>query len=1019
MLLAWLTLFFQIETQACGYQYVSDCATTADLNVNGLTSGFQVSNCPYLTVFHNHDFGVVTSLSISELKSISWESCDNFVMNARFFYRVYPQSSSGGAFTQVNLTQLSTIAAGAYRTRTREEFANIDLLDGLNSGAYFIEVYYESDVDFDNDGTPDDLITKNNGGSYFRASFTVDNGQTGTLNVLLSQKTNVSCSGGADGTATVNVTNGTSPYAYYWSNGATGASATGLTAGNYTVTATDASGEEGTLIVSISQPSPLQANVSGQDETSSSANNGSATAAPTGGVPSFSYLWSNGATTAAITGLDSGAYSVTVTDGNGCTAIGSVVIAVSGTNPTNYCDSKGDFPWVDWITNVKIADIDHASGKSQYSDFTSVSTQLNIGANYSLTLENGYSWNTFEEYWKVWIDYNRNGTFEEPGEVAFSGLLPAPPLGTPGGVTTGTVSVPPSADEGLTRMRVAVKRDGFASPCETIPFGEVEDYTVNLVNGGPVPCSISASVGSLLCNDSGTDADPSDDTFTFALSANGNGTGATWQTIIDGQTFTGSYGSAAVLGPFDISGGALNFAVADVDDPTCTTTLDVVPPATCSTTTPCTISANAGNPICNDNSTPSDPSDDTYTFNLTVTGSNTGPGWTTSILGAPQSGGYGSTTLMGPYPIAGGDLSFTLADVDDSGCTAAVSVTAPSPCSNGGNGQDYCESVSAFPWHDWVAGVVFENVANPSGKMAYSDFTGLSANVTQGQSYGIDLTAGFSWFTYEEHWHVWIDFDQNGTFEASELALSLTEPAPPNGTLEHTVSGTLSIPATALTGPTRMRISMKRDADPTPCENIPNGEVEDYTVNISASLGGGGSNLLLNSETLLDDIELHALLEVTPEAAGWQLEKSADGEHFEFLAAGQLTGEEGDTALRQMDAQPFEGKNVYRLSLLDREGSVISEELTQGQFEHVAKFEIFPNPTTSDCQLELSKLQGWNVRIEVYDQQGHSVHREILPEVNEAFHHLPLGHLRDGMYLVVVHPEDRRPISKKLIISRL
>jgi hypothetical protein len=1024
MLLAAITLFAQIKSFACGYAYVSDCATTMKIEKNGVASGFQVSTCPYLTVFNNHNFGTVTSLSITELKSQTWESCDNNVLNARFRYRIYPQSGAPGAFTTLNLTQLSTITNGPYRTKTRQENSSFNLLAGLNAGSYFIEIYFESDVDFNNDGTPDIQIKKDNGGSFYKASFTVPSGQGGSLTIALVNKTNVTCGGGNNGSATVNVTNGTSPYTYAWSNGGAGVSKNNLAAGSYTVTATDATGSTGSLNIQITQPAILLANLSSVNETSSSANNGSAAAAPTGGTSPYTYAWSTGPTTATINNLDSGPYSVTVTDANGCTATSGVSIIVSGTTPTNYCASKGDFPWVDWVTRVKLNTIDNTSDKSQYSNFTATSTELNTGTSYTITLENGFSWQTFDEYWRVWIDYNRNGIFEEPGEIAFSGILTAPPLGSPGGSTTGTIVVPATADEGATRMRVSLKRGAYATPCETIPNGEVEDYTINLVNGGPVPCSITATISNLFCNNNGTNTLPGDDTFTFSLTVNGNGNGTSWSATVGGQAYTGSYGVPKTIGPLPISGGVVNFTVTDAADAACTAGKSVTPPAPCSNTNPCAINATVSTTICNNNGTPANPADDTYTFNLTVTGTNTGSGWSADILGALQSGAYNISTLMGPYPISAGTLNFTIHDGNSSICTKAVSVTPPAACSNGGGNVSYCPSISAFPWHDWVAGVTFENVDNPSGKLPYSDFTGLTANVTAGQNYPIDLTAGYSWFTYEEHWKVWIDYNQNGTFEEpEELAYSHTESAPPNGTLELTVNGTIVIPPTALAGPTRMRVAMKRNADPAPCETLPNGEVEDYTVNIGAARPEGETGeralaLQLDAVPGLDHIKVYAVLKIPEEAGTWRLEKSADNSNFEPYLSGR--SEEGAyIVLQEQDAEPFDGENFYRLLLLDRDGRLMGETTSAAIFEPLASFTIFPNPTQGEFDLEFSKLEGKEVSIEIFNQLGQPVYREIIPEAAGSLHHVGPEGLQDGMYLVIVRAEGMRTKTRRLMVSKL
>lgn len=134
-------------------------------------------------------------------------------------------------------------------------------------------------------------------------------------------KTNVSCHNGSDGTATITPTGGTAPYTYNWSPaGGTGATATGLTAGTYTVQITDAHGCLKNAFVSLTQPTQLNITTTTNPETCSYLNNGSASASSSGGSPAYTYLWlPGGQTTSSITSQSSGTYTVTVTDSKGCT----------------------------------------------------------------------------------------------------------------------------------------------------------------------------------------------------------------------------------------------------------------------------------------------------------------------------------------------------------------------------------------------------------------------------------------------------------------------------------------------------------------------------------------------------------------------------------------------------------------------------------------------------------------------------------------------------------------------------
>jgi hypothetical protein len=256
----------------------------------------------------------------------------------------------------------------------------------------------------------------------------------------------------------------------------------------------------------------------------------------------------------------------------------------------------------------------------------------------------------------------------------------------------------------------------------------------------------------------------------------------------------------------------------------------------------CTLSATASAAICNDNGTASNPADDTYTFDLTVSGANTSGNWTTFVGGKTYTGAIGTAQKIGPFSIAQGGITFVVRDPNKDGCQASVTVAAPATCSNGGTTTSgpYCASKGDFPWHDWIAGVKTGGMDNTSGKSQYSDFTAQTATFAPGSSNAITLTAGFSWFTHAENWRVWIDLDRNGTFEASEVVFQGAQPAPADGTLSAPFNGTLVIPASATTGTTRMRVSMKRGAFADPCETFANGETEDYTVKIDPSATGGG-----------------------------------------------------------------------------------------------------------------------------------------------------------------------------------
>lgn len=145
------------------------------------------------------------------------------------------------------------------------------------------------------------------------------------LNLALTQKTNVTCFGANNGSASVIASGGTAPYSYEWNdaNNQTSRTAINLAAGTYTVTVTDANGCTFNLIVTIDGPSKglaIKLNVI-SNVSCFGLSDGQANVTVTGGTMPYSYLYSpNGATTALVNNLSAGLHRVTVTDANGCSS---------------------------------------------------------------------------------------------------------------------------------------------------------------------------------------------------------------------------------------------------------------------------------------------------------------------------------------------------------------------------------------------------------------------------------------------------------------------------------------------------------------------------------------------------------------------------------------------------------------------------------------------------------------------------------------------------------------------------
>lgn len=125
---------------------------------------------------------------------------------------------------------------------------------------------------------------------------------------------NESCAGRRDGWISLSTTGGSTPPAFQWSHGATGSHLTGLAAGTYSVTITDGQ-QIVTRTITLTAPPMMSVGIQSSPDY---CQNGSLQLSPQGGVAPYSYLWSDGATTATRQGLAAGGYGATLTDAMGC-----------------------------------------------------------------------------------------------------------------------------------------------------------------------------------------------------------------------------------------------------------------------------------------------------------------------------------------------------------------------------------------------------------------------------------------------------------------------------------------------------------------------------------------------------------------------------------------------------------------------------------------------------------------------------------------------------------------------------
>lgn len=449
-------------------------------------------------------------------------------------------------------------------------------------------------------------------------------------------------------------------------------------------------------------------------------------------------------------------------------------------NPSTYCYKPGFrdcnqsalLPWEEWIKRVALGGIDKTSGKATYNDFrasayapNNPSAFVNAGETVPFTVEVGFSWMTYREYFQVYLDTNRDGIFDNQERLWEGTLTPPPPGPNATATLQALLNIPANASTGLTTLKIAMQRGAYPSVCDPVVYGEVEYYSVQVLGGTPAtnPCdALKLTVYGTECDNAGTPDHPEDDRYYIH-----------YKTELPGAAGLSIYSLAFM--------GTLNDPLSR-------------PP---------------------------------------------------TVPGFKQYGVLGADTVYGPISIRDyPTLNFSSGAYLPNGvfCRSENAVVfAPPSCSGGQTPapQPNCAASSAYPWEDWIAGVKIGAFEKNSGKSPYSDFASDPISLTLGHT-PIRLTAGYSWYTYDEYWRVWIDFNHNGVLETpAEVAFEGKTTRPADGIPAQTLGGQLFVPATALSGQALARVVMRRYFNGSPCGQIQFGEVEDYRVNIAANRAPG------------------------------------------------------------------------------------------------------------------------------------------------------------------------------------
>lgn len=441
----------------------------------------------------------------------------------------------------------------------------------------------------------------------------------------------------------------------------------------------------------------------------------------------------------------------------------------------------------------------------------------------------------------VWIDYNQNGTYEttewtQPYTNA----------------TTGTVSItiPQTAVAGNTGMRVRSRLsfniNGSGDACTGFGSGETEDYVINIqvppaCTGTPNPGTTPAAVSA--CGTSPATLNLTGYTTDLGISLQ-------WQQ------------SNNIAGPFvNVTGGtgatSPNYTTPSLTPPSTVYYQCVVTCANSGQSATSNVVTVTTNPNVTATITPSNPVSCSATPAILTAGASAGTGpFTYSWAGAGSGSGMTVTaSTPGTYTVF----------VTGSGCTGSVSVTptfynsptftTPATFTPGGslcvgtntvlaavgaNGANppssYCQPVTSCTFPDIIDNVTFGTLNRssacdaPTGGFSY--FATPNPSYTGGSTYTLSVTTSGD----VEGAMAWIDYNQNGVFEATEVVL----PGAYAGTNPATYTGSVTIPVTALNGQTRLRVRCTYAVNPNTlvnpaCDNTTFGETEDYLITITGA----------------------------------------------------------------------------------------------------------------------------------------------------------------------------------------
>ncbi|OFY87018.1 MAG: hypothetical protein A2236_00070 [Bacteroidetes bacterium RIFOXYA2_FULL_33_7] len=346
----------------------------------------------------------------------------------------------------------------------------------------------------------------NLGGGTFSVTVTDLNGctATGTYEVAASvcamtseiSGTNVSCFAGNDGTVNFTVANGTAPYTFEWLSGETTEDLTGLEAGYYSVTATDAEGCISYENITLGQPTAITSSSVATNALCNGGSDGSIDLSVSGGTAPYTYEWNHGALAQDVLSLSAGDYVVTITDANACELLDTVSVSAPNALVTtltnivtlNYCNG-----------GKAIADMSYTGGTVPYTYHWSTGSTAADLAIMTAPAEGTYMITATDSHGCIALD---TVVIDMPDIMSVTGVV-TPTTGTDGAIDI--TAVGGTTPFTYTWSNAATTEDltGLAEGLYTVTVKDSHNCTANYVGAvNDVSCDLTVTLtpSTLLCN---------------------------------------------------------------------------------------------------------------------------------------------------------------------------------------------------------------------------------------------------------------------------------------------------------------------------------------------------------------------------------------------------------------------------------------------------------------------------------------------------------------------------------------